>query len=116
MKDHNYFVYITTNQAKTVLYTGMTNDLMRRMEEHRLDSEAGKRTFVGKYSAHHLIYYEYYTSVQMAIGREKYIKGLNREKKVRLISHFNPDWLILNGTPLKNPPEWTFELEDTRPW
>jgi hypothetical protein len=56
MKFHNYYVYITTNPKKTVLYVGVTNDLDRRMEEHYEDCFGGRKTFVGRYYCYHLIY------------------------------------------------------------
>jgi putative endonuclease len=96
MKDHHYFIYIITNKNKTVLYTGVTNDLERRLIEHQSDSDKHKKTFAGKYNCVYLIYYEYYTDIQTAIAREKQIKGWTRAKKQALIEHFNPDWRFLN--------------------
>ena len=97
MRHHNYFVYITTNPEKTVLYTGVTNDLERRLEEHHEDNIGLKKTFAGKYFCYNLIYYEYYGHIQWAIGREKQIKGMSRKKKEKLIEKFNPDWRFLNS-------------------
>jgi putative endonuclease len=93
---HNYHVYILTNLKKTVLYTGVTNDLGRRLFEHSEDSLALKKHFTGKYNCIHLIYYERYDQVVHAIEREKEIKGWSREKKEKLISDFNPEWGFLN--------------------
>ncbi len=81
MHQHNYFVYITTNHTKTILYTGVTNDLTRRLSEHREDSQTGKITFAGKYNCYNLIYYDRYSQVEHAIEREKEIKGWTRAKK-----------------------------------
>ncbi len=53
---HNYFVYITTNKNKTVLYTGVTNDLPYRLEQHEEEAKAGKRSFAGRYNCYYLIY------------------------------------------------------------
>lgn len=96
MASHNYFVYITTNPKKTVLYTGMTNDLERRLEEH--GANAGNPiTFAGKYHCNNLVYYERFTYVEHAIAREKEIKKWSRRKKEALISAFNPKWRFLNN-------------------
>ncbi|MEQ9403466.1 MAG: GIY-YIG nuclease family protein [Cyclobacteriaceae bacterium] len=94
--NHNYFVYITTNNSKKVLYTGMTNDLRTRMEQHKSESLNLKKSFAGKYNCYHLIYWERFQYVQHAIDREKEIKGWKRFKKVDLINSFNPTWEFLN--------------------
>ncbi len=96
MKQHNYYVYITTNPKRTVLYTGVTNDLVRRMAEHFENNEEHKRSFAGKYFCYNLIYYEHYTDIRVAIAREKQIKGWTRAKKEALIAGFNPTWRFLN--------------------
>lgn len=96
MKQHNHFVYITTNVERTVLYTGVTNDLERRLSEHKQDSQTTKTTFAGKYNCFYLIYYERYSQVTHAIEREKEVKGWVRQKKERLIAEFNPEWKFLN--------------------
>ena len=96
MKFHNYYIYITTNPQRTVLYTGVTNDLDWRMEQHRQDSQGSKKTFGGKYYCYNLIYYEYYPDIRIAIAREKEIKGWSRKKKVALTAAFNPEWRFLN--------------------
>ena len=95
MKNHNYYVYITTNPRKSTLYTGVTNDLIRRVNEHYLN-RGNKETFVGKYHCFNLLYYERFTVIEDAIRREKQIKRWRREKKNELISCFNPDWRFLN--------------------
>ena len=61
MKDHNYFVYITTNPQKTVLYTGVTNDLYTRMQQHYHDATHERKTFSGKYYCYNLVYFEHHT-------------------------------------------------------
>ena len=96
MKDHNYFTYILTNFNRTVLYTGVTNDLLRRLEEHFLDSVNEKKTFAGRYNCIHLIYWERHQWIQHAIEREKEIKGWRRSKKVALIESLNPSWKFLD--------------------
>ncbi|MFK7954022.1 MAG: GIY-YIG nuclease family protein [Ekhidna sp.] len=97
MKHHNYFVYITTNKSKKVLYTGVTNDLSIRMKQHYEDSVNEKKSFAGKYNCYHLIYWERHQYIQHAIEREKEIKGWKRFKKIDLINEFNPDWKFLNN-------------------
>jgi putative endonuclease len=78
-----------TNQDQTVLYTGVTNDLQRRVNEHR----TGKGVvFSKKYKLHMLVYYEEGESVLAAISREKIIKGGSRQKKIDLINNLNPKW------------------------
>lgn len=94
--NHNYYLYITTNQSKKVLYIGITNNLDRRLVEHKEDSVSLKQSFAGKYNAIFLIYYEHYQYIQHAIDREKEIKGWRRQKKETLINSFNPDWAFLN--------------------
>lgn len=83
-----FYVYIMASKTR-VFYVGMTNDLVRRVIEHRNDVNEG---FTKKYKCHELIYYEYGESAMAAIEREKQIKKWNRMKKVILISQFNPTW------------------------
>ena len=92
MKDHQYYVYILTNFRKTVLYVGVTNDLVRRLGEH----ERGESTFTVKYNCFYLVYWEFHQYVNNAIEREKEIKGWRRSKKETLINDFNPEWKFLN--------------------
>ena len=88
MRQHNYYVNIATNHSRT-LYTGVTNNLVRRMEEHRSGAMEG---FTRKYRIKQLVYYEHPTDVNAAIAREKQIKRWRREKKIRLIETMNPNW------------------------
>ena len=93
----NYYIYIVTNKNKTVLYTGVTNNLERRLFEHYTNSKLFRHSsFAGRYNAHYLIYYEHFTHIEFAIKREKEIKGWRRSKKEELINSFNPDWDFLN--------------------
>ena len=89
MQDNNFFVYITTNPGKTTLYTGVTNDLFRRVNEH-YQNRGKPETFAGKYYCYQLIYFERYVLINMAIEREKEIKDLSRERKLELIKRTNP--------------------------
>jgi putative endonuclease len=93
---HNYFVYITTNENKTTLYTGVTNNIQQRLSQHYIDSQNFKKSFAGKYNCYYLLYYEGFEDINLAINREKEIKKWRREKKDKLISDFNPDWNFLN--------------------
>jgi putative endonuclease len=88
---NQYYVYLITNQTKT-LYTGVTNDLLRRIYEHKLKSVPG---FTAKYNITKLVYYETTTDIYSAIAREKQIKGWLRIKKINLIESSNPEWLDL---------------------
>lgn len=89
MKEHQYCVYIMTNAHHTVLYTGVTNNLQRRVMEHR--SGAGG-VFTQKYRVHKLVYFEAGEDVNTAIFREKQIKAGSRKKKLDLINSMNPEW------------------------
>lgn len=94
---HNYFVYIITNQNKTVLYIGVTNDLSARLTQHQQNAAAYPHTsFAGKYNAYCLLYYERFGQIEHAIEREKELKGWRRSKKEELINSFNPEWRFLN--------------------
>ncbi|WP_424962570.1 GIY-YIG nuclease family protein [Ekhidna sp.] len=94
--NHNYFTYITTNKSRKVLYTGMTNDLRTRLEQHKEDAMGAKKTFAGKYNCYYLVFWERHQYVNYAIEREHEIKGWKRFKKVALINEFNPEWRFLN--------------------
>ncbi len=87
--ERNYFVYIMTNQNNYVLYTGVTNDLKRRVYEHR---NGVTDSFTKRYRVFKLVYYEIFTSNSMAIAREKQIKAGSRIKKQELVKAFNPQW------------------------
>ncbi|MDZ7900927.1 MAG: GIY-YIG nuclease family protein [Arcicella sp.] len=91
MKQHNYFVYIVTNPRKTVLYTGVTNNLQVRMQQH-FENRGNPKIFAGKYYCYNLLHFEYYQYIQHAIEREKEIKLMMRDKKEALINEHNPDW------------------------
>lgn len=85
----NYYVYILTNKYNTVLYTGVTNDLVRRVYEHANHLVKG---FTERYNVTKLVYYESTESIESAILREKQIKDGSRKKKLDLINSFNPKW------------------------
>lgn len=88
MNPRQYYVYILTNKSGT-LYIGVTNNLLRRLQEHREGLVPG---FTKKYCLNHLVYYEVTPDVRSAIEREKQIKGWLRRKKITLIESANPEW------------------------
>jgi len=94
---HNYYVYILTNKNKTVLYTGVTNNLKNRLYYHK-NTLPFSKAFTAKYKCFYLLYYEIFQDIEAAINREKQIKGYRREKKEKLISEFNPSWSFLNDS------------------
>jgi len=89
------FVYILTNKNKTVLYIGVTNNLERRVSEHKADAEGPRKSFCGRYNCYYLVYYEEFQKPIEAIAREKELKKWRREKKEILISSDNPDWKFI---------------------
>jgi putative endonuclease len=92
---HQYFLYITTNFSKTVLYTGVTNNLEQRLKEHYLN-KGDSSTFAGKFWCYNLVYFERYNQIHDAISREKQIKGWSRKKKMELIEQENVSLRFLN--------------------
>ena len=93
---HTYYVYILTNKNRTTFYIGVTNNLKIRLQQHK-DSIIDKtNSFVSRYNLEFLIYYETHTWIQIAIAREKEVKGWRREKKLNLIKSFNENLEFLN--------------------
>lgn len=84
-----YYVYILFNKRNGTLYTGVTNNLKRRIEEHKNKSIKG---FTSQYNINKLGYFEEFNDIQLAIAREKQIKAGNRKKKLQLIESLNPNW------------------------
>jgi putative endonuclease len=89
MREHLYFVYIMASKRNGTLYTGVTNDVLRRSWEHRSDLVAG---FTRKYGVHILVWFEAHGDIETAIAREKQIKGWNRAWKIKLIEKRNSGW------------------------
>ena len=85
----NYYVYILANKAHTVLYTGVTRDLRRRVYQHRLHMDPD--SFTARYNATRLVYFESTTDVRSALEREKQIKSWKRVRKDQLIDEMNPE-------------------------
>ncbi len=92
-----YYIYLLTNQNLNVLYTGVTNNLIRRVYEHKNKMVDG---FTKQYNVDRLVYYETYSEIYDAITREKQIKKWSRKKKNDLINQMNPQWGDLYETLL----------------
>ena len=84
------YVYILSNDTNVCLYTGVTNDLVRRLYEHK--NNLDPQSFTAQYHIHKLVYYEESSDAYAAITREKQIKGWNRKRKNKLIESINPHW------------------------
>ena len=89
----SYYVYILANKTNSVLYTGVTNDLVRRVYEHK--NHLDKDSFTSKYNVTKLVYFEETCDVEAAIEREKQIKSWKRERKISLIMESNPRMIDL---------------------
>ncbi len=96
-----YYVYILASKKNGTIYTGVTNNLYRRMDEHKRGSIKG---FTQKYKVNRLVYYDETTQIAYAIEKEKQIKGWLRSKKINLIESVNPEWVDLS--------EGWFEMDD----
>ena len=88
-----YYVYILSNSHKNVIYAGVTNDLVRRVYEHK--NHLDKKSFTSRYNVENLVYFEVTSNIESAIEREKQIKGWNRKHKNKLIESKNPNWIDL---------------------
>ena len=88
-REHSYWVYILASRLGGALYIGVTNDLVRRIYQHRAGLVAG---FTKEYSVRRLVYFEPHTDIEEAIRREKRLKRWNRAWKIRLIEERNPNW------------------------
>lgn len=84
------YTYIMTNKSHATLYTGCTNDLVRRVGEHK--NHQNKGSFTDRYKCEYCVYYEEFTRYQLAINRENQIKHMRRQEKIQLIEEKNPDW------------------------
>ena len=84
-----YWVYMMTNRNKTVIYTGVTNNLKRRVWQHKNEKDC---SFTKRFNITTLVYYESFGSIHEAIAAEKKIKSGSRAKKIELIESFNPSW------------------------
>ena len=93
-----YFVYILSNTHKNVIYTGVTNDLVRRVYEHKMHLD--KSSFTSRNNVENLVYFEQTTEIDSVISREKQIKGWSRKRKEKLIEAKNPNWQDLYNSIL----------------
>jgi len=89
MNNKSYCVYILSSQRNGTLYVGITNNLVKRVWEHKNKKIEG---FTKKYEVHHLVYYEIHENPESAIKREKQLKKWNRLWKIRIIEEKNPEW------------------------
>jgi putative endonuclease len=89
MRTRSFYVYILASRIGGTLYIGVTNDLVRRVGEHRLELAEG---FTKKHDIHRLVYFEQFDDIENAIRREKRLKKWNRDWKIRLIEELNPNW------------------------
>jgi putative endonuclease len=106
MRDHEYYVYILASRRNGTLYIGVTNDLARRVWEHKNGLTPG---FTKKYGVKLLVYYEVYGEIEAAIAREKRLKKYKRAWKMNLIQRNNVDWRDLAAnwlTESATPPGW----------
>ncbi len=101
-QERNYYFYIMASHKNGSIYSGMTNDLIRRVIEHKEKRNPNSHT--SKYNITRLVYFEIYNSAEDAIDREKFVKKLTRAGRVKLIERDNPDWFEL------------FKGDETVPW
>jgi putative endonuclease len=97
--EKRYYVYILTSKYGSTLYTGVTNDIARRLNEHKRSINNG---FTKRYNVNKLVFVEAHPTAESAITREKQIKGGSRKKKVDLIEHLNPGWDDLTEDVLRS--------------
>jgi putative endonuclease len=88
--EYGGWVYMLTNRFRTVVYIGVTSDLLYRLWQHR--EKLNPKSFSAQYKTDLLVYYEFFDSIEAAIAREKQLKGFARSKKDKLINNFNPGW------------------------
>ncbi len=93
MNDKKYFIYILTNWNNKVMYIGVTNNLLRRIYEHKNKIIDG---FTKRYNLNKLVYYEQFYEIQLALNREKELKKWRREKKNKLVESMNKEWKDLS--------------------
>ena len=98
----NFYVYNMTSHKNGSLYTGMTNDLIRRVEEHKCRRNPNSHT--SKYNIKRLVYFEIHNTAEDAITREKFVKKLTRARRIKLIEAENPNWQEL------------YKGDETVPW
>jgi putative endonuclease len=92
---YTFYVYILTNKTRSVLYTGVTNNIKKRLQQHQ--EKLNPKSFTSRYNVEYLLYFEKFTWIQLAIEREKEIKNLSRAKKLDLIREQNPNLDFYNA-------------------
>ena len=97
---HKSYIYFVTTTNNKVLYTGVTESLIRRIAEHK---EGSGSQFTAKYRCHKLVYYECFSDIEQAIEREKRLKHFKREWKDNLVNQINPEWRDLYGELVLDP-------------
>jgi len=107
MRNHDYWVYILTNKSCTTLYIGITNNIERRLGQHRCGEVDG---FTKRYHLNRLVWLEHFRNVNDAIACEKKLKGWRRSRKTALIEHMNPRWFDLSDDWEQQPKFYD------RPW
>ena len=95
MEERKYYCYLMTNVSNSVLYCGITNDLIRRVYEHKI--KLHPNSFTSKYNINKLVYFEQHSNAEDAIIREKKIKGGARKRKLKLIESMNFEWKDLSA-------------------
>ena len=104
MRQYNFYTYILTNHNRQILYTGVTNDLERRLQKHYFGDD-NPNSFTYKYKCFYLVWFERHQYINHPIEREKEIKGWVRAKKVKLIEEENSTWDFLNKDVMEWPPQ-----------
>ena len=112
LSEYRFYVYITQSSSRRALYIGMTNNLRRRVFEHKMHRHEG---FTDQYNAVRLVYWERYDDVHKAIAREKQLKRWRREKKLWLIARFNPGWKNLAADWFDNTLPQHFDALEAAP-
>lgn len=100
MNDKQYYIYIMANYEETTLYVGVTNNLERRVYEHKNKQLEG---FTSRYNLNKLVHYEIYNEIEQAILREKQIKSWPRKRKTELICSTNPEWKDMSEEWITSP-------------
>ena len=93
MNQHNYYVYILTSSDNAMFYVGVTNNLIRRVIEHKIHRNEG---FTSEYNVNKLVYFELFANIEDAIKREKQLKRYKRLWKFNLVNEFNANWIDLS--------------------
>ena len=101
-EERNFYFYIMASHKNGSIYSGMTNDLIRRVQEHK--AKKNPKSHTSKYDITRLVYFEIYNSAEDAIAREKFVKKLTRARRIKLIEADNPDWREL------------YKGDETVPW